>query len=117
MPRRDLVTYPKKVSYRKHTGMVAWLLHRITGVIVGLYLIFHILAKSGVAAWFTSFTANPAARVLVLIFFAYHAFNGFRIVLIDFSSGAEEGMFSKQFMVVIFLTIVVSILGAIPIFS
>ncbi len=117
MPRRDLVTYPKKVSYRKHTGMVAWLLHRITGVIIGLYLIFHILAKSGVAGWFNTLTSNPIARTIILVTFAYHAFNGFRIILIDFSTGSEIGVFSKQFMVVIFLTIIVSVLGAIPIFS
>lgn len=117
MPRKDLVTYPKKVSYRKHTGMVAWLLHRISGVIIGLYLIFHILGKSGVAEWFTSLTANPVARIIVLLAFTFHAFNGFRIVLIDFASGAEKDVFSKQFMVVLFLTVVVLIIGAFPIFS
>jgi succinate dehydrogenase / fumarate reductase cytochrome b subunit len=117
MPRKDLVTYQKKVSYRKHTGMVAWLLHRVTGVILGLYLIFHILGKSGVAEWFTTLTANSVARIIVLLIFAFHAFNGFRIVLIDFFSGSEKEVFSKQFMVVIFLTIVVLVIGAIPIFS
>ncbi|BAI80168.1 succinate dehydrogenase, cytochrome b subunit [Deferribacter desulfuricans SSM1] len=117
MPRKDLITYPKKVSYRKHTGMTAWLLHRITGVILGLYLIFHILGKAGVAEWFTSLTANAGVRAVVFLTFIYHAFNGFRIVLIDFSNGAEKGVFAKQFMVVIFLVIVVFIIGAIPIFS
>ncbi len=117
MPRKDLITYPKKVSYKKHTGMTAWLIHRVTGVILGFYLIFHILGKSGVAEWFTSLTANPAVRIVVLVTFSYHAFNGFRIVLMDFANGAEKSVFSKQFMVVIFLTIIVSVLGAIPIFS
>lgn len=117
MPRRDLVTYSKKVSYKKHTGMVAWLLHRITGVILGLYLIFHIFSKAGYADWFGAVTGNAIVRIIVLIVFAYHAFNGFRIVLIDFFSGAEKEVFAKQFMVVIFLTIIVTIIGAIPLFS
>lgn len=117
MPRKDLVTYPKKVSYKKHTGMVSWLLHRVSGVILGLYLIFHILGKSGVTEWFTSLTANPVARIIVLLTFGFHAFNGFRIILIDFASGSEKEVFSKQFMVVLFLTVVVLIIGAIPIFS
>lgn len=117
MPRRDLVTYPKKVSYRKHIGMVAWLLHRISGVIIGLYMIFHILGVSGVAKWFNSLTENPVAKIIVLLTFTFHAFNGFRIVLIDFASGSEKEVFSKQFMVVLFLTLVVLIIGAFPIFS
>lgn len=117
MPRKDLITYPKKVSYKKHTGMTAWLIHRITGVILGSYLIFHILGKSGVAEWVTDVTANPGVRIVVLLMFTYHAFNGFRIVLMDFANGSEREVFSKQFMVVILLTIIVSVLGAIPIFS
>ena len=117
MPRKDLNTYPKKVSYKKHTGMTAWLIHRATGIFLGLYLILHILGKSGVAEWVTTLTANPGVRILVLITFSFHAFNGFRIVLMDFANGAEKEIFSKQFMVVIFLTVIVSVLGAIPIFS
>lgn len=117
MPRKDLVTYPKKVSYRKHTGMMAWLLHRISGVIIGLYLIFHILGISGVTEWFNSLTENPVAKIIVLLTFTFHAFNGFRIVLIEFASGSEREVFSKQFMVVLFLTVVVLIIGAFPIFS
>ncbi|MGC8925147.1 MAG: succinate dehydrogenase, cytochrome b556 subunit, partial [Calditerrivibrio sp.] len=117
MPRKDLVTYPKKVSYKKHTGMTAWLLHRISGVILGLYLLLHIFGKAGYADWFGALTGNAIARIIVLVAFVYHAFNGFRIVLIDFSNGAEKEVFSKQFMVVVLLTIVVTIIGAIPLFS
>jgi succinate dehydrogenase / fumarate reductase cytochrome b subunit len=117
MPRKDLVTYPKKMGYRKHTGMVAWLLHRITGVIIGAYLIMHILGVSGTVSPLLSVTGASVIKALFLASFAFHAFNGVRIVLMEFGAGATRENFSKYFMAVVFITIVIAIIGAIPIFS
>ena len=36
MPRKDLEI--SAMGYRKHPGMVAWILHRVTGVLLVLYL-------------------------------------------------------------------------------
>ncbi len=115
MPRKDLESYPKKVGYKKHPGMVAWLAHRITGVILGLYLIFHILSKGGYADWFDSLTNNIVFHAIVLICFLFHALNGFRIVIMDFGNGAEETVFNKQLGTAVGLMIVFFIIGIVSI--
>ena len=115
MPRKDLESYSKKVGYKKHPGMVAWIAHRVTGVILGLYLIFHILSKGGYADWFDSLTNNTVFHVIVLICFLFHALNGFRIVVMDFGNGAEEQAFNKQLGSVVGLMVVFLIIGIIAI--
>ena len=117
MPRKDLVTYPKKTGYRKHPGMVAWLLHRGTGVFIGLFLILHILGVSGVVAPFLAVTQLSIVKALFLVGFTFHAFNGVRIVLMEFGGAAERESFKKYFMAVVFLTLVISVIGFIPIFA
>lgn len=117
MPRKDLVTYPKKTGYRKHTGMVAWLLHRITGVVIGVYFIMHILSVSGTVYAFSAVTGLAAVQALLLVSFSFHAFNGVRIVLMEFGAGARRENFSKYFMAVVFITIVLTVIGSIPVFS
>lgn len=117
MPRKDLVTYPKKTGYRKHTGMVAWLLHRITGIVIGVYFIMHILSVSGTVSTFGAVTGLAVVKALLLACFAFHAFNGVRIVLMEFGAAAHRENFSKYFMVVVFITIVLTVIGSIPVFS
>ena len=115
MPRKDLENYPKKVGYKKHPGMVAWLAHRITGVVIGLFLIFHILAKGGYAGWFDALTNNLLVHAIILIFFLFHALNGFRIVIMDFGNGAEKEVFGKQLGGAVGLMVVFFIIGIIAI--
>lgn len=117
MPRKDLVTYPKKVGYRKHPGMVAWLLHRISGVYIGLYLIMHVLGVSGAVSPFLTVTKVSVIKAIFLAAFAFHAFNGLRIIFMEFGSGADRENFSKYFMAVVFVTIVITVIGAIPVFG
>lgn len=117
MPRRDLITYPKKVGYRKHTGMVAWLLHRITGVIAGLFFIFHVLGVSGASEFTGGIAGNSVVQAVFYGSFLFHAFNGFRIVLMEFGSAAERSQFSKQFYVVVFLVIIALVFGVPQIFA
>ncbi|WP_303851231.1 succinate dehydrogenase [Seleniivibrio woodruffii] len=117
MPRKDLENYPKKTGYRKHPGMVAWLLHRGTGVIIGLYLILHILGVSGTVAPFLEVTKLSVVKALFLASFSFHAFNGVRIVLMEFGAAAERESFKKYFMAVVFLTLIITVIGIIPIFA
>jgi succinate dehydrogenase / fumarate reductase cytochrome b subunit len=116
MPRRDLIVYPRKQIYTLHPGTVAWLLHRITGVLLGFYIILHILGASSILPWFHRAIDLPPIRFTIFIVFLYHALNGFRIILVDFFNGAEKEVFFKQYMAVIFLFVILAILGAIPIF-
>ena len=81
--------------YRGQSGMWSWLLHRITGLGILLFLLIHIVDISllnfgpdvyneGIALFGT-----PIVRLLSLALIAavfYHAFNGVRVMLIDFNS-------------------------------
>jgi len=79
--------------YRGGPGMLAWALHRITGVAVLLFLFMHIIETSllgfGPAvynstlniykqAWFKPFEFLLVAAVI------YHALNGIIVMIVDF---------------------------------
>jgi succinate dehydrogenase / fumarate reductase cytochrome b subunit len=82
------------MRYRWQTGATAWLLHRITGAAVGVYVLLHILAQFGMKydqkglAGLGDFLTHKAVVVILLAFLIYHALNGVRELIIDFGSGA-----------------------------
>lgn len=69
----------------------AYALHRITGLGILLYFLMHIVVTSlrakGIYLWTEgNFLHQPVFRVgefLVFLAFAYHAFNGLRLVLVE----------------------------------
>jgi succinate dehydrogenase / fumarate reductase cytochrome b subunit len=79
--------------YRGHPGQWSWVLHRITGVGIILFLFAHVV-DTAVVGWgpeaynrVISVYENPFVRVLELGLVAmvlYHSFNGVKIMLIDF---------------------------------
>ena len=79
--------------YRGHEGQYSWLLHRITGVAIILFLFAHIV-DTAVVGWgpeaynrVVAVYENPLVRLLELGLVAavvYHALNGTKIMLIDF---------------------------------
>jgi succinate dehydrogenase / fumarate reductase cytochrome b subunit len=79
--------------YRGHPGMLAWALHRITGVAVLVFLFLHIIETSMLTlgadsynwalsiykqAWFKPVEFLLVAAVL------YHAGNGLMVMILDF---------------------------------
>lgn len=90
-------------GYRVREGMGAYLLHRLTGVGVLLFLVLHIL-DTLLLAWGPAvynrvirIYAHPAFRPLEVLLFAavlFHALNGVRITLVDFWDGA--GRYHRQ---------------------
>jgi succinate dehydrogenase / fumarate reductase cytochrome b subunit len=81
----------------KATGMWAWLLFRISGLLLVFYLGAHIIVTS--MGQFDKFDAlmkafdNPVAVILDLALCAavlYHALNGVRIILMDFGIGIRK---------------------------
>ena len=84
---------PQPVTrYKIRTGMLAWMLHRLTGLALVGYLVVHVWGLKAITnpdaynALITGYHA-PIFKVgefLLLGAVAWHALNGLRIVLIDF---------------------------------
>jgi succinate dehydrogenase / fumarate reductase cytochrome b subunit len=84
---------PAGTLYRGKVGMWSWVLHRITGVAIFFFLLVHILDTSLVRVDPEAYNGVMATYKTVLIGFGelglvaailFHAFNGVRIILIDF---------------------------------
>ncbi len=79
--------------YRGHEGQWSWLMHRVTGVAIILFLFAHVI-DTAVVGWgpeaynrVVSVYENPIVRLLELGLVAavlFHAINGIKILLIDF---------------------------------
>ena len=91
--------------YKGQSGMWSWLLHRVTGLGVLLFLLVHIVDISllgfgpkvyneGIGLFGTTIVRIISLALIAAVF--YHAFNGIRIMLIDFVPRAvryQRGMF------------------------
>lgn len=90
---------PAGTLYRGREGMWSWVLHRITGVAIFFFLLVHVLDTALIRVSPEAYDAvigtykNPImgiGEVFLVAAIAYHAFNGLRIILIDFwSKGAK----------------------------
>ena len=90
----------RAVTYRGREGQIAWMLHRITGVGVFLFLAMHI--TNVFTMIFPSHVFNSLAALyhsvpfkLLSIFglyfgLLYHALNGVRVIIVDFWPGAGK---------------------------
>jgi succinate dehydrogenase / fumarate reductase cytochrome b subunit len=80
------------MRYRWQTGATAWLLHRITGAAVGVYLLLHILGQFGMkyggGEGLRDFLTAKPVVIILLAFLIYHALNGVRELIVDFANGA-----------------------------
>jgi succinate dehydrogenase / fumarate reductase cytochrome b subunit len=113
MPRKDLISYPKKRGYRFHPGMVAWLCHRVSGVIIGFFLIFHMLGISGVCTYMGEVVKNHYVTAFVSLLFVLHAANGVRIILMEFCSSADRKKFLSHLVVTAAVVAVIGLAFAI----
>ena len=110
MPRKDLET--SALSYRKHPGMIAWLLHRVTGVVLlVLYFITHMLSSTGTCSFAGEVARNIYVEAVVVIMFAWHAMNGLRIIFMEFFRAAERGCFKKWLAIFTVLAILLAAVG------
>ncbi|MCM3500800.1 succinate dehydrogenase, cytochrome b556 subunit [Microbacterium sp. P26] len=84
---------PRGTLYRGREGMWSWVLHRITGVAIFFFLLVHILDTALIRVSPEAYDAviaqykNPImglGEVALVGAVAYHAFNGLRIILVDF---------------------------------
>ncbi|MET0861885.1 MAG: succinate dehydrogenase, cytochrome b556 subunit [Microbacterium sp.] len=84
---------PRGTLYRGSEGMWSWVLHRITGVAIFFFLLVHVLDTSLIRVSPEAYNAvmstykNPImglGEVVLVAAIAYHAFNGLRIIAVDF---------------------------------
>ncbi|MCY0899556.1 MAG: succinate dehydrogenase, cytochrome b556 subunit [Firmicutes bacterium] len=95
-----------RVSTLYRTGVLAWWLHRLTGLLIVAYLYFHLIVLSSVV-WpggprafnrMVHDLTTPPFILADLALFAvilYHALNGIRIILMDLGwfIGAQRRLF------------------------
>jgi succinate dehydrogenase / fumarate reductase, cytochrome b subunit len=81
------------VRYKGREGMWTWILHRLTGLGILLFLIIHVLETATVIYWpgiydaFLQTYKTPLFRFAELVIFfsvLFHALNGLRIIVQDF---------------------------------
>ncbi len=108
-------------SYKISPGHIAWLFHRISGLALIFYLTLHVWVIHHLNYGPQKFNAvmaflnSPLFKVLEIALWAgilFHTLNGIRLLIIDFAGGAKVHV--KLFYVVMLLTIVLTIIGAIP---
>jgi succinate dehydrogenase cytochrome b subunit len=113
----------RKYSWQ-YSGMLAWLIQRVSGLLLLFYLFLHVLTinklSQGPAAFdqAMSFFQNPVFKLLEITLLGtvvVHALNGIRITLIDLGMGREK---QRQLFWLLALGIggLIFLAGAIPIF-
>lgn len=103
---------PAGTLYRGNEGMWSWVLHRITGVAIFFFLLVHILDTALVRVSPEAYNAvisqyqTPLmglGEVALVAAIVFHAFNGLRIILIDFWNAKYQKV---MFYVVIALWVI-----------
>ncbi len=115
--------YAPKVHYRWHPGYIAWLLHRITGLGLILYLFMHIYVIHHISLGRKEFdqvmalVQNPIAHLLEIWLLAcvvFHGLNGIRVVLIDYGSAGEADQHRAWVWVTLAASLLLTVVGGIP---
>jgi succinate dehydrogenase / fumarate reductase cytochrome b subunit len=85
--------------YRGKEGQWSWILHRLTGIGVLLFLLAHIM-DTLLLGWgpevydkVIGIYSHPFFRINEVVLFAavlYHSINGVRIIIVDFWPGATQ---------------------------
>lgn len=112
---------PAGTLYRGREGMWSWVLHRITGVAIFFFLLVHILDTALVRVSPEAYNAvigtyqTPImglGEVVLVAAIAFHAYNGIRIILIDFWSKGPK--YQRAMFYIVIVLWVVTMLGFTP---
>ena len=84
------------LAYRGGSPMIAWVLHRISGLGILIFVGFHVLASffmqqtgSDLATSINIIYESWAFQIVIAFFVLFHALNGLRIVIQDFYPKAQ----------------------------
>jgi succinate dehydrogenase / fumarate reductase cytochrome b subunit len=78
------------LKYQGGGPMFAWMLHRITGLGILLFVGWHVIASffmqqtgSDTATWMNTVYEHWGLQIVVAFFVIFHALNGLRIAILD----------------------------------
>lgn len=116
-----MATAPAGTLYRGREGMWSWVAHRVTGMLIFVFLLVHVLDTSLVRV-------SPEAYDLVIGAYknpimglaeaglvgavVFHAFNGIRVVLVDFWSKGPR--YQRLMLWIVLGLLVVTMAGFLP---
>jgi succinate dehydrogenase / fumarate reductase cytochrome b subunit len=90
MSKRNGVGVMDGLKYQGGGPMFAWILHRITGLAILLFVGLHVMASFFTQELGSSWAINlnkiyesSAFQILVVFIVLYHAINGTRIIILD----------------------------------
>jgi succinate dehydrogenase / fumarate reductase cytochrome b subunit len=95
MSKLSRVSLAQALRYRGGRSMLAWLLHRISGIGIVLFVSMHVVAAfvlysvepdtitGQVAQALTTFYESLPMQIFILFSVLFHAINGLRIVILD----------------------------------
>ena len=88
--RNRNVSYYQGLRYRGGGPMLAWILHRITGLCILLFVGMHVIASffmqqfgSDMALWINQIYESWIFQVLVIFIVLFHTLGGLRIAVLD----------------------------------
>jgi succinate dehydrogenase / fumarate reductase cytochrome b subunit len=99
MSKLARVSLPQALAYRGGQPMIAWLLHRVSGIGIVFFVSMHILAAfflysveatsftGAVSEALTEFYEALPMQLFMLFAVLYHAINGLRVVVLDMFPG------------------------------
>lgn len=101
--------------YRGREGQWAFILHRVSGIAIALYLFIHVLNTG--SAMFGPEVADPLMKffhvpifriglIFVMAGVVYHALNGLRIILMDFTDWGVRYQRSMWYGVLVLTTLI-----------
>ncbi|MFI5041957.1 MAG: succinate dehydrogenase, cytochrome b556 subunit [Acidimicrobiales bacterium] len=121
-PTKAPGVYGKATVYRGKSGQWAFVLHRITGFLIFMFLLLHIVDVSLISYHHgTTYDAvhQLYGNILLRLFevgllfgLVFHSLNGLRIVMIDFFPGAVRNQ-RNLFSVVLGLTVLFTVIGGV----
>jgi succinate dehydrogenase / fumarate reductase cytochrome b subunit len=113
------VAVPKGTLYRGREGMWSWVAHRVTGVLIFFFLFAHVLDTALVRVSPETYNEvietykNPIVNLLEVGLVGavmFHAFNGVRVLLVDFWSKGVR--YQRQMMYAVLALFVVLMVPA-----
>jgi succinate dehydrogenase / fumarate reductase cytochrome b subunit len=110
--------------YRWHIGTIAWVLHRVTGLLLVFYLMLHVWVIHHLSQGPSGFNKVMGAVQSPLFLFLeigllgcvlYHALNGLRIIIVEFSKEGVEAQ-KEIYAAMMAVATALFLVGGVPMF-